>query len=412
MTGVTKAIQVGLLSLLLGLFCFTGVAYARGGCFGAGTSILTSEGYKPIESLSLADHLVGLNLPENHLEVEDIGAIQVAQTPDYYLINGTTQVTGSHPFYVQKGKGLELVEVQDLEMGDDLIGENDSQIQIVSIQHIKTPLTIYNLLEITPAHNFYANGILVHNKGGGGAGGGSSISSAGGGHGVVTLNEKTLPGFMLTLLMLVLGLIPFAFLKEIYNSIRFRNKIFSHDSNLIKFTTSINKNFKNTYSIRYSKGNENWAQVHPLQELNTAEYQEFLDRDELIDSVSQLFMKYQDDWARKNFDGMLEYIDQPFYTTQEKTFLDDFDGNFDIVYQPKLDAVVPLSFSQQEDSYVFDFQINAEVINFELSPKGYILRGKPHSRSFTEYWKIRIDSAKQCYLIDINQLHDLPDVVD
>ncbi|MBE7383616.1 MAG: hypothetical protein F6J95_019630 [Leptolyngbya sp. SIO1E4] len=400
-----KVIQVGLISLLLVVFCFTDTAYARGGCFGAGTPILTSDGYKPIEQLSIKDHLVGLNFASGRTEVEDIGEIQVAQASDYYLINGTTEVTGSHPFYVQKTKGVELIEVHHLEVGDHLIGESNSQLEISSIEHIQAPLTIYNLVEVTPSHNFYANGILVHNKGGGGGGGGGSSGGVYGRTGAVVLNEKTLPGLMWALLLLVLGLMPLAFFQEICNLIRFRNQPFTRDSALIDFTTNINENFANAYSVRYSRDTETWMQTHPSQELDATDYQDFMGRHELINAVSQLFIKYQSDWAKKNFDEMIEYVDQPFYKIQKKTFLNDFGDNFDIAYQPKLHAVIPLSCSQQEDSYILKFQINAELINFELSPKGYVLSGEAYPRAFTEYWTIRIDSAKGCWLIGINQLH-------
>ncbi|NER78991.1 MAG: hypothetical protein F6K42_05310 [Leptolyngbya sp. SIO1D8] len=412
MARAIRTIQIGLVSLLLVLFCFTGTAHARGGCFGSGTPILTSEGYKPIENLSITDHLVGLNLSNGRTEVEDIGEIQVAQASDYYLINDTTQVTGSHPFYVQKADVLELTEVHNLKKGDHLIGENNTQIEISSIQHIKASLTIYNLINITPAHNFYANGILVHNKGGGGGSGGGSGGSAYGGAGTVTLNKKTVPGFMLSLLLLVLGSIPFAFLREIYNAIRFKNTLFTEDSDLIEFTTNINENFANAYSVRYAQDDEPWIKIRPSQEIAATEYQHFISRAELIDAAYQLFIKYQNDWAEKNFEGMLEYIDQPFYESQKKIFLNDFGDNFDIVYQPKLDAVVPLSCHQQGENYIFKFQINAELINFSLSPKGYVLSGEAYPRSFTEYWKIRIDSAKRCYLMDIDKLYEFSNVTD
>ena len=411
MTRLIKAIQIGLVSLLFILLCCTGKAYARGGCFGFGTSVLTVDGYKYIENLSLSDQLVGLNLSNDHIEVESIGGIQVAQVSDYYLLNGATQVTGTHPFYVQKSKGLELVEVHDLKVGDHLIGEQNAHIEISSIQYIKAPLKTYNLIDITPYHNFYADSILVHNKGAGG-GGTSGGSSGYGGHGVATLNKKTLPGFILAVLLLVFGLMPLAFFKEIYNLIRFRNKTFTHDSDLIEFTNTINEKFSNTYSARYSKDNETWNQIDPSEELNPAKYQHFVSQPELVDSVSHLFVTYQSDWAKKNFDGMVEYSDQPFYKMQKKIFLDAFGKNFDIVYQPKLHAVVPLSCRQQDDSYIFEFQINAELINFELSSKGYVLSGEAHPRSFTEYWTIRIDSVKRYWLMNIAQFHNFSAVVD
>ncbi|MDV3348819.1 Hint domain-containing protein [Leptothoe sp. LEGE 181152] len=411
MTGAIKAIQIGLVSLLLVLCCCTGTAYARGGCFGAGTPILTPDGYKPIEQIAITDQLVGLDVSNGQTEIETIGDIQIAQTSDYYLINDATQVTGSHPFYVQTTQGLELVQVHNLKIGDHLIGENNASVEISSIQHIQAPLKIYNLVEITPSHNFYADGILVHNKGGGGgvAGSGGAYGKA---NGAVGLDDKNLPRLILSLFLLIAGLIPFAFLREIYNSIRFRNKTFTDDAELIEFTKSINEKFKNVYSVRYTEDNEPWIKIRPSQEVAETTYQDFIDKAELIDLVSQVFVQYQQDWTKKKFDEMADYVDQPFYDMQRTIFQDAFGNNFDIVYQPTLQTVVPLSRSQQEDSYIFKLQINAELINFALSSQGYVLSGAAYSRSFTEYWKIKIDSAKQCSLMDIEKLYDFSKVHD
>ena len=411
MTRTIQAIHIGLVSLLLVFFCCTGTAYARGGCFGTGTPILTPDGYKPIEQLSIGDQLVGLNVSNGQSEIETIGEIQIAETSDYYLINGTTQVTGTHPFYVEKAQGSELIQVHNLKVGDHLIGETSTQIEITSIQHIQAPLTIYNLVEITPSHNFYADGVLVHNKGGGSASTGIG-GPYGSSNGAVSLDAKNLPRLTLALILLVSGLTPFAFLREIYNSIRFRNKTFTDDSDLIEFTKSINGNFKNAYSVRYAEDNEPWIKIRPSQELAAEAYQDVISKAELIDFAFQMFVQYQHDWTEKKFDEMSKYIDQPFYDIQRKVFQDEFGNNFDIVYQPKLQTVVPLSYVQQDNSYIFKFQINAELINFTLSPKGYVLSGEAYPRAFTEYWKIRIDAAKHCTLTDIEKLYEFSNVTD
>lgn len=228
----------------------------------------------------------------------------------------------------------------------------------------------------------------------------------------MVFDDNNLPKLILSLFLLIAGLIPFAFLREIYNAIRFRNKTFTDAVELIEFTKSINEKFKNTYSVRYTEDNEPWIQIRPSQEVAETTYQDFIDKAELIDLVSQVFVQYQQDWTQKTFDEMAEYVDQPFYDMQKTIFQDAFGNNFDIVYQPTLQTVVPLSLSQQEDSYIFKLQINAELINFALSSQGYVLSGAAYSRSFTEYWKIKIDSAKQCSLMDIEKLYDFSKVND
>ena len=104
----------------------TAPVYARGGCFASGTHILTTNGDRPIEELQIGDRVVGLDLDSQQLEIETVGDIQVVEASDYYVINDSITVTGSHPFYVQSETGLGLVRVEELSVGDRLIGEGRS----------------------------------------------------------------------------------------------------------------------------------------------------------------------------------------------------------------------------------------------------------------------------------------------
>ena len=81
--GLASFLSIFLIAFLAVLLCCSQPAYARGGCFGAGTEILTSDGYQVIKQLSETTHLVGWTFSENHLEVENIGETQVSQADDY-----------------------------------------------------------------------------------------------------------------------------------------------------------------------------------------------------------------------------------------------------------------------------------------------------------------------------------------
>lgn len=403
---LVKVVCITLIFLLLVLFFEVNVAYARGGCFGTSTRILTPSGYKYIEQLHQTDRIIGFNLHTRQIEDEEIGDVQMISSPDYYLINGKIKVTGTHPFYTRNSIGIELIEVRKLKLGDQLLGENNSQIFILSINHIKTPITVYNLLSTTPSHNFYADGVLVHNKGGSSSGGGDSGARAyGSGHNPnpVPINAETLPGLILCLMVLIVSLFPFAFFKEIYNFVHFREKEFTNDLGLIQFTKIINSRFTNFYSIRYSKDDESWITLPALSELNEKEYQVFISRSELIKQIYQLFVQYQNDWTKKNFDEMTKYVAQPFYKSQHNIFLNSFGDNFDIVYQPEPYEIIPLSYRQEEGKCIFRVQISARMVNFELSRRGFVLSGEAYPRSFTEYWSIGVDNTKKCNLMEINQ---------
>jgi predicted lipid-binding transport protein (Tim44 family) len=117
-----------------------------------------------------------------------------------------------------------------------------------------------------------------------------------------------------------------------------------------------------------------------------------------------LFVQYQHDWTTKDFKNIKQYSVESFFSKQKDIFILNFRDNFDIVYNPKLLEAAPISYKQEQDKYIFRVQINAEMVNFELSPQGYVLSGEPEPRSFSEYWEIGLDSEHKWYLMGIRQI--------
>ena len=414
---LVKTIQASAIALILVFLMNTNIAHARGGCFGGNTPILTREGSIPISQLHQGDRIIGYNCTTDRVEDEQIGNIEIIQSPNYYLINGTLEVTKDHPFYVPTAKGIELVEVKNLKIGDRLLSSSNNRLAyrvITSIDRIEKPMTVYNLIAVTPAHNFYANGILVHNKGGGGGGGGGHGGGGGGGHGYTWTNWSKPPyrtdnvnvfySFLFVLVVIIGSFIPVVLSREIYNFVRFYGKEFTDDSDLITFGLSINPNYTNCYSVRYSKDNEIWQKKIAMREVDELVYDRIISKSELVDRLTQLFVQYQADWTRKDFDAMIEYIEPEFYAKQALTFQNDFGNNFDIVYNPEILAAIPISYDRSSNRDIFKIQVDARMINFEISTEGYILSGEAYPRSFSEYWTIAVDDDKKCVLMDIDQI--------
>ena len=398
---LTKLLGAVLVILLVFSFTITEPAHGRGGCFVGETPILTREGYKLLEQLHQGDKIISYNLITHQAEEGIIGEVQVLSSPDYFSINGRIKVTSTHPFYVQSSKGINLIEAQHLKVGYQLLGEGKSHPVISSIDHINESITVYNLVSVNPNHNFYADGLLVHNKGmGSGVSsfrGGTGGTGGTGGRSVQPLNSKTIPSLIIAFVVLL----PFIFLREISNFVRFFGKKFTDEEKLIEFAKTINSRFTNQYSLRYSKDNEVWNLIPIESELDEQNYQHLLSKLELIKQFQSLFIQYQSDWTMKNFQQMVEYIAEPFYSHQHNIFQHDFGTNFDVIYQPELLQVVPISYEQEEEMHIFRLQVNAKMINFELSVEGYVLSGEPYPRSFTEYWDIGVDSRGKYYFLNI-----------
>ncbi|HYX17454.1 MAG TPA: Hint domain-containing protein [Nostoc sp.] len=379
---------------------------ARGGCFAQGTLVLTSQGHKPIEKLNKADSIITYNFTTHQLEIGKIEEIKILTSHEYLLINNKIEVTETHPFYIKTDTGVKLKQAQKLEIGDQLIGEGDSRVFIFNIDYIKENITVYNLISVNPNHNFYANGILVHNKGGGGTGGtGGSYYRGGNGNSSFTpINSKTLPKYILILLVLFAGLLPVIFCREIYNLTHLFNKEFTNDSDLIKFATNINLKFTNRYSLKYSKDKEQWNQISIQFEMGEQEYQQIISKNHLIEKITSLFILYQMDWTLKDFDQMLDYISEPFYYLQYYVFQRDFGTSFDIIYQPEVIEAAPISYKQEDNQHIFRVQVNGKMTNFVISSEGYVLSGEPFPRLFSEYWDISVNSSGKWYLVNITSL--------
>ena len=69
--------------------------------------------------------------------------------------------TSEHPFYVN-GKGW--VKASEIEVLDTCRKVNGEESLVSTIDVLDETHVVYNLLSVSENHNFFANGILVHNK--------------------------------------------------------------------------------------------------------------------------------------------------------------------------------------------------------------------------------------------------------
>lgn len=162
-------------------------------CFVAGTQIEMANGTsKSIEEVQAGEEVRSVEFFEGEVKGETIThnseppfgfttsvveSVKVSTVVDTYLVNwsGTKLVgdekthlvdkfahcTGEHPFYTNRG----WVEAKNLVEGDQLaIMENNTWVTVTESLHMPGEQTVYNLINVTPNNNYYANGVLVHNK--------------------------------------------------------------------------------------------------------------------------------------------------------------------------------------------------------------------------------------------------------
>lgn len=159
-------------------------------CFVKGTKILMADGsQKNIEDVKAGDKVRGYDgkkqVTETVLQME-------APIRDHHynvtLADGTVVgVTDEHPLYTDQGwKAINpahtaqenpALKVKTLVVGDKVLKSNGQYVAIVSMKYFKGAVQAYNLKSVSGFNDFYADGVLAHNKGGGGGGpsGGSAI---------------------------------------------------------------------------------------------------------------------------------------------------------------------------------------------------------------------------------------------
>jgi len=135
-------------------------------CFISGTEIsLGNNDVKNIEDVSAGDEVITYNESTGENEIGIVGDLTkheatsvIRLTLDNENIITTTE---EHPFFVE-GKGwVKAGELQPLDVCKKVDG---SESLISTVEVLEETHTVYNLLSVSDNHNFYANGILVHNK--------------------------------------------------------------------------------------------------------------------------------------------------------------------------------------------------------------------------------------------------------
>ncbi len=130
-----------------------------GGCLLAGTPILMANGkLMPIERIKPGDMIMAFDEKTNQRMPDKVKIASIQESNGYMLINGRIKITGNHPCYVA-GK---WINARDLKAGDKLLTSEGKNEIVKSITVVDKQVLVYNF-EVNPLHNYFADGVLVHN---------------------------------------------------------------------------------------------------------------------------------------------------------------------------------------------------------------------------------------------------------
>jgi len=139
------------------------------GCFVAETPIDTPRGAVPIASLVPGDLVLSYDVRTGMMVPRPIEGVITHRGRQTWSIEAgdlrVAGVTAEHPFY-EASEGA-WVEAADLRVGDRLLARNNDEVQRADLTaRGRRPglHTVYDLTVDGPEHNFFAHGVLVHNK--------------------------------------------------------------------------------------------------------------------------------------------------------------------------------------------------------------------------------------------------------
>ena len=141
----------------------------KGGCFLAGTKVLTETGYKDIDKITIGEKVLSYNeftkTNEYKTVLKTFVHNDMNETLYKLLVNGNIiEVTSLHRFYVKTESGYDWIAAKDLNVGDVVMNKEGQYYTIDSITNIQIRETVYNL-SVEDNHNYYVteDNILVHN---------------------------------------------------------------------------------------------------------------------------------------------------------------------------------------------------------------------------------------------------------
>ena len=151
-------------------------------CFVKGTKITMAKGdFKNIEDVKSGDFIKTFNEQANKVENKEVLLTEISTSNEFIEIefeDGTKNVnTLTHPYFIKnkgwssfnqteaiKKYGIKVLKLSKGDIAFKVIKNKLKELKIIKIKIIKRTEKTYNLSNVKDNHNFFANGVLVHNR--------------------------------------------------------------------------------------------------------------------------------------------------------------------------------------------------------------------------------------------------------
>ncbi len=129
-----------------------------GTCVAEGTKVRTRRGLVAVEEVRIGDHVQGYDLTSRKCTFNHVEMVRRSRATKSMQIIGSLRLTGAHPVYTAEGwKPASQLNSSDKVFTDAL------RFEMGTHAIIEEQVDVYDLA-VSGTHNFFAGGILVHNK--------------------------------------------------------------------------------------------------------------------------------------------------------------------------------------------------------------------------------------------------------
>lgn len=336
------------------------------GCFLPETPVLRADGSSmSISHIRPGDEVAAYE-PTGKIMTTTVQAVIKHEVESYYKVTTKSivvHVTGEHPFYIGNGtfKTVEALTKGDVIYAYD--GEKLSAQQVLGIQEVNAPTTVYNLQTNEP-HTYFAAGIAVHNKGGGGGGG----RGGGSGGGSCNVGDTWCQMVNVILFITLFGVILFLEVKKRSRDLDYLNSRRNID----------NKSIKTLKLLAFLSKQD--IMLSPKK---------------LTDRTREVFLLLQQCWTKRNYTPMQDLMMPDLYQQHCKQIAGMIKNHeINKLYDLKLEKIdlVNVRYTEKEYQREFTALITAVVSDFYVDDRtDKFLRGSKFPERFQEFWTFELE---------------------
>ena len=137
--------------------------WRKGFCVTRGTTISTPDGDIAVENIYAGQPVWAYDLQSNELVAASVLAVLSSRVEETITINGSLRVSHDHPVLTLNDSEQTWKRAAEVRKGEVLLHRDSEQVAVTSVEITGGEIEVFDIAVDGP-HNFFAGGLLVHNK--------------------------------------------------------------------------------------------------------------------------------------------------------------------------------------------------------------------------------------------------------